>query len=58
MRRPSKRRRADESGGAAAEAAAEAVLQIKVWLTGISPMVWRRVLVPASFTLRELHGVI
>jgi hypothetical protein len=34
------------------------ILQIKVWLTGISPMVWRRVLVPASFTLRELHGVI
>ena len=37
---------------------AEAVLQVKVWLIGISPMVWRRVLVPASFTLRELHGVI
>jgi hypothetical protein len=30
----------------------------KIWLTGISPMVWRRVLVPTSFTLRELHGVI
>src|ERR1700722_1679227 len=29
-----------------------------VWLTGISPMMWRRVLVPSSFTLRELHGVI
>jgi hypothetical protein len=37
---------------------ADAVLQIKVWLVGISPMVWRRVLVPASCTLRELHGVI
>ena len=36
----------------------EAVLQVKVWLVGISPMVWRRVLVPASLTLRELHGVI
>jgi hypothetical protein len=35
-----------------------AILQIKVWLVGISPMVWRRVLVPAAFTLRELHGVI
>jgi Plasmid pRiA4b ORF-3-like protein len=31
---------------------------VKVWLTGISPMMWRRVLVPSSFTLRELHGVI
>ena len=36
----------------------DAILQVKVWLTGISPMVWRRVLVPANFTLRELHGVI
>ena len=31
--------------------------QIKVWLLGVSPMVWRRVLVPADCTLRELHGV-
>jgi hypothetical protein len=37
---------------------ADVVLQVKVWLVGISPMVWRRVLVPASFSLRELHGVI
>ena len=37
---------------------ATAILQVKVWLTGISPMVWRRVLVPTAFTLRELHGVI
>jgi hypothetical protein len=37
---------------------ADAIMQIKVWLIGISPMVWRRVLVPAAFTLRELHGVI
>ena len=33
------------------------ILQFKVWLLGISPMVWRRVQVPASMTLRELHGV-
>jgi hypothetical protein len=37
---------------------ANAILQVKVWLVGISPMVWRRVLVPTTFTLRELHGVI
>jgi len=37
---------------------ATAILQVKVRLTGISPMVWRRVLVPSGFTLRELHGVI
>ncbi|KDM66705.1 MULTISPECIES: plasmid pRiA4b ORF-3 family protein [unclassified Acidiphilium] len=33
-------------------------MQIKVWLIGISPMVWRRFLVPNTCTLRELHGVI
>ena len=58
MKRQPKRPRSDEDGGAAAEVAADAILQIKVWLKGISPMIWRRVLVPASFTLRELHGVI
>ena len=49
---------AEEGGSAPPPGDAEAVLQIKVWLIGISPMVWRRVLVPAAFTLRELHGVI
>ena len=34
------------------------VLQFKVWLLGLSPMVWRRVQVPATFTLRQFHGVI
>lgn len=34
------------------------LLQLKVWLLGISPMVWRRISVPESFTLRELHGVL
>jgi len=34
------------------------ILQFKVWLLGLSPMVWRRVHVPAAFTLRQLHGVI
>lgn len=34
------------------------ILQFKVWLLGISPMIWRRVQVPGSMTLRELHGVI
>ena len=33
-------------------------MQFKVWLLGLSPMVWRRVHVPAAITLRQLHGVI
>ncbi len=37
---------------------AAGVLQVKIWLTGNSPMVWRRVLVPIALTLRELHGLI
>lgn len=36
---------------------ANAIVQVKVWLLGVSPMVWRRVLVRSSCTLRELHGV-
>lgn len=31
--------------------------QLKVRLLGIRPMIWRRVLVPVSTTLRELHGI-
>lgn len=34
------------------------ILQAKMRLVGISPMIWRRVLLPASWTLEELHGVI
>jgi len=33
-------------------------VQIKVWLLGISPMVWRRLQVLDTCALRELHGVI
>jgi hypothetical protein len=34
----------------------DAIVQAKVWLLGVSPMVWRRLLVPSGCTLRELHG--
>jgi hypothetical protein len=37
---------------------ADAIIQVKMWLLSVSPMVWRRVPVPATITLRELHGVI
>jgi Plasmid pRiA4b ORF-3-like protein len=33
------------------------ILQFKIWLKGISPMIWRRVQTPASTMLRELHGI-
>jgi Plasmid pRiA4b ORF-3-like protein len=56
MKRQSKLPRVEEKSAPAAEG--DAILQVKIWLTGISPMIWRRVLVPATFTLRELHGVI
>ena len=36
----------------------KAILQLKVRLLGISSMIWRRVLVPESVSLRELHGVV
>ena len=59
MKRQSKLPRSGKKLATAAAAEGDdAILQVKVWLTGVSPMVWRRVLVPATFTLRELHGVI
>ena len=33
------------------------IIQLKIRLLGISPMIWRRVQVPTDTTLRELHGV-
>jgi len=33
-------------------------LQLKVRLLEVSPMVWRRLLVPAATSLQELHGII
>jgi Plasmid pRiA4b ORF-3-like protein len=37
---------------------ADSIVQVKVWLDGVSPMTWRRVQVLGGTTLRELHGVI
>ena len=34
------------------------IVQLKIELTDIDPPIWRRVQVPADFTLRGLHGVI
>lgn len=38
--------------------AQQAVLQIKIVLLGTKPPIWRRLLVPAEFTLADLHDVI
>ena len=35
-----------------------AVLRIKIVLLGTKPPIWRRVLVPAEFTLAQLHDVV
>ena len=37
---------------------ADSILQIKIRLLNISPMIWRRMLVPEHYTLHQLHGVI
>ncbi|OSP53602.1 plasmid pRiA4b ORF-3 family protein [Pseudoruegeria sp. SK021] len=34
------------------------IFQLKIRLLGISPMIWRRVLVSSFTTLRELHGIL
>ena len=40
------------------EPAVGSILQLKIRLLDVNPMIWRRVLVPATYTLEELHGVI
>ena len=55
-RRPKHPFQADNASAPATDA--NAILLIKIWLVGISPTEWRRVLVSTTFTLRELHGVI
>jgi hypothetical protein len=52
------RKPAPATSSVSSAATSDDVVQIKVWLLGVSPMIWRRVLVPATFSLRELHGVI
>ena len=42
----------------ASSSAFSSLIQLKIRLLGISPMVWRRVLVPSGMSLRELHGVV
>ena len=34
------------------------ILQLRVRLLDVSPMVWRRLLVPVRTTLQELHGIL
>jgi len=46
------------AGDASSEPGSGLILQLKVRLLGLSPMVWRRVLVPEAMSLRELHGVL
>jgi hypothetical protein len=36
----------------------QAICQIKIVLLGTRPPIWRRVLVPADFTLAHLHNVV
>jgi hypothetical protein len=53
-----KRRSKQASPGDPGSPNVGAIIQFKVWLQGISPMAWRRLQVPASSSLQELHGVI
>jgi hypothetical protein len=44
--------------GVMPERQAASVYQLKVWLYGISPMVWRRLLVRSDSTISDLHYTI
>jgi hypothetical protein len=47
-----------EEADSAACSNAGPILQLKVRLLEVSPMVWRRLLVAAEASLRELHGIL
>jgi hypothetical protein len=34
------------------------IYQLRIVLRGISPLIWRRVLVPSSITLAHLHTIL
>jgi Plasmid pRiA4b ORF-3-like protein len=53
-----KRARKPDRQGSSLAVDAAAIVQIKIWLLDVSPMVWRRVQVSADIMLRGLHGVI
>ncbi|MGH3686457.1 MAG: plasmid pRiA4b ORF-3 family protein [Pseudonocardiaceae bacterium] len=42
----------------AATSSNPAVYQLRVVLAGVSPLIWRRLLVPAETTIAELHAVL
>jgi len=57
--RPSKQPKpAADPDAARPVADASVVVQVEVWLLGISPMVWWRLLALNTYTLRERHGMI
>ena len=43
---------------AKAEASAQMILQLRAVLRGISPLIWRRLLVPSDTTIAQLHDVL
>ncbi|WP_246707515.1 plasmid pRiA4b ORF-3 family protein [Mesorhizobium sp. NZP2077] len=45
-------------GEAAASEDEVFILQFRVWLKDVNPMVWRRIQVASTMTLREFHGVL
>ncbi len=53
----SRKRAAKSQGPPSGSGEAPDILQFRIWLKDVSPMVWRRVQVPATMTLHELHGV-
>lgn len=51
-------RAVSQAGRAGAEIAADEICQLKIVLRDVRPACWRRVLVPGSATLGELHEII
>jgi pentatricopeptide repeat protein len=52
--KPLRKQAGPAHNSATSVADADEIVQIKLWLLGISPMVWRRVLVPVSYCRHPL----
>lgn len=58
LKSTTKRRRSATTKSPSTPDGSPTILQFRIFLKDVSPMVWRRVQVPSTMTLREFHGVL
>ena len=58
LKSTTKRRRSATTKSPSTPDGSPTILQFRIFLKDVSPMVWRRVQVPSTMTLCEFHGVL